>query len=254
MYYMLNRGRVVFSIGEMEVTVRELLVSLMIIALFTVSSFFIRGCISNKNADALHEVSVTTEVQTPYAFKWAKETCNGRFVGADTLVAVTPAVIDGVKGMVVRRALEEYTRHTVVHTSCNKNGCHSYTTHYWSWDEQRSDYAYSDNVEFFNIRDIEFVQVAPSPNYVKTKDIGYHLRYVYYRTPLRVPGVLNGTIHDRKFSELTFYENCVTINDWREKRLNKFNRIDTAFVIVWTIICVVVLIFFWREYWPGLEE
>jgi len=245
-----NGNKVLFAIGDFEVTARELLVSVMIVAMFSASSFFIRGCISNKGADIRHELSVTTDVENARNFEWVRETGHGLFAGFDTLVAVSPVSIDDVEGMAVERVLEKYTMHT--RTSCNKNGCH--TTTYWTWDRKESDFVSSKHVSFFGMEDSEFINVIPDVEYVKTESCGYHLRYKYYRVPVRIPGVMNGGVYNEKFKDLEFSGSFGSIKEWREFQTKKYDIIDTIFIVLWTILCMGSVIAFCANSWYELEN
>ena len=246
---------VVFEFGETQVTSRELLVSFIVVAAFVVSSFFIRGCISDKSASIVHELSITTEVTTSPMFKWVRNTGFGRFVGHDTLSTDYPVGIDGVYGLAVKRVLEVYTMHTEYYDDCDSKGrCTTRTRIYWSWDEEDSDYVFSKHVKFFGVEDAEFVNVIPRTRYVKNVRISGDKRYVYYNVPSKVHGVLNGRIGEQYFHDLEFSEGCESVEKWKEDKLKNYGIAENCFIAVWTMLCIASVFVLWRGYWEKLEN
>lgn len=248
-------NKVVFEFCETQVTSRELLVSFVVVAAFVVSSFFIRGCISDKKSEVLHEISVTDEVTTSSMFRWVRATGFGRFVGHDTLNTDFPARIDDVSGLAVERVLEVYTMHTEYYEDCDSKGnCSTRTRTYWTWDAKDSEYTFSKHVKFFGVEDAEFATVIPRTRYVKTERISSDKRYVYYSVPSKVPGVLNGKIGERYFHDLEFSEGCESVEKWKDDRLKNYGIAENCFIALWTMLCIISIFVLWRGYWERLEN
>ena len=124
----------------MEITIREILFSILILAVMVgigvwISSPILRGS-TERYLDRMSSVSVTDSSK----FDYIRRTDAGRFVAEGTLSAVDTVSLPELARpySYIRKAQEEYRRHTETYTTTDSKG--HVTTHtrtYHSWDEVR---------------------------------------------------------------------------------------------------------------------
>lgn len=197
---------ILYDDWEWSLTLRELLLSIIIIAVFLIIGFFatdkITNWVSERNQVYLHAV----EIDNPEIFDYSIRTEVGNaFVHGD-LIAVDPVSVQN-KGpyLYIYRRTEKYTQHTrVIHHS---DGKRSWTTTeiYWTWDYYGSAEWHCTKIKFCN-KELDYGAIdLPGTQYLCTESTGYHLRDKYYIIPAKNTGVLFTTFKDKTLTHGSWF-------------------------------------------------
>lgn len=135
---MKNRG---FDFGDFEITKREILASISIIAMMLLIGFVISGRISNYILDRNEKYNKAIKIESSDLFEYGMRTNVGyAFVYGD-LKAVDAVSYPEINGeyMYIEKIEEHYNMHTrTVTTTDSKGKTHTRTETYWSWDYQEA--------------------------------------------------------------------------------------------------------------------
>lgn len=194
----------------MEITLREIIASIVIVAIMMTFGFIIAGNISDARLDKLQEYNTALKIpgNNTELFQYAIDTDVGNVFVEGQLKVIDPVSIDGLDGeySYISRELEKYTKHTRVVTETYYVGgtakTRTRTETYWTWDHQKTDTWESKNVNFNGV-DFSIEQInMPSSKHHSTVKCGKNLRYVYYVRDLEWQGTIyaklsNHTIQDQ---------------------------------------------------------
>lgn len=194
------------------VTKREILFSIVIVSLMLLVGFTIHGNINDSLMLKYQEYNTALQIDNNKdMFTYGMRTNVGNAFVYGELKAVDPVTYPEIEGSYssVRKVREEYRKHyrTVTKTRTGANGkteTYTVTEEYWTWDEIDSWNKCSTKITFC---DVEFDYGTinfPYQSHIDTQDGGYHVRYVYYGSPIECVGTLytvleNGTINSSKF-------------------------------------------------------
>ena len=165
---MKNRG---FDFGDFEITKREILASISIIAVMLLIGFVISGKISNYILDRNEKYNKAIKIESSDLFEYGMRTNVGyAFVYGD-LKAVDTVSYPEINGeyMYIEKIEEHYNMHTrTVTTTDSKGKTHTRTETYWSWDYAGSEEQRCSEITFlghvFSSNKVEF----PSTEYIDT--------------------------------------------------------------------------------------
>lgn len=133
---MKNRNRFIF--GDFEITKREILASVSIIAVLLLIGFIISGKISDHLMDKNEKYNKAVKIEEQELFEYGMRTDIGNAFVYGDLEAVDTVTYPEIGGkyMYVRKVEEHYTMHTrqVAHTTTVNGHSHTYYTTevYWS--------------------------------------------------------------------------------------------------------------------------
>lgn len=198
----------------MEITIREILFSTLILAVMVgigvwISSPILRGS-TERYLDRMSSVSVTDSSK----FDYIRRTDAGRFVAEGTLSAVDTVRLPELARpySYIRKVQEEYRLHTETYTTTDSKG--HVTTHtrtYHSWDEVRHWKYEADSVSFlgqhFKAREV-FKYRAKKDTIIKAEKKLFHddTRFVYYTCPVSYEGIMTGIVKDKTYNKPAFRE------------------------------------------------
>lgn len=234
-----DSDKVIFDFGEFEVTKREIIVSISILALMLIFGFSISENIANEVEDKRRMYNQALQVETPEMFKYGMETNVGNAFVYGELAAVDTVTYDEVGGdwLWIEKNREEHTRHEREVEHKDKDGNVYYTTEvYYTWDTVFSEDKHSEKITFLGV---EFaynkIRVADT-DYIDTIYWSSDVRYVYYGTPPEHTGTIftklkDGTIEDN----LHLYENQ-TIAEVLEDKNRDCSQV--VFWIIWIILTI----------------
>ena len=129
-----------FDFGDFEITKREILASISIIAVLLLIGFIISGKISDHLIDKNEKYNKAVKIKEQDLFEYGMRTDIGNAFVYGDLEAVDTVTYPEIGGkyMYVRKVEEHYTMHTrqVAHTTTVNGHSHTYYTTevYWSWD------------------------------------------------------------------------------------------------------------------------
>jgi hypothetical protein len=198
-----NRG---FDFGDFEITKREILASISIIAVMLLIGVLISGKISEHQLDANEVYNKAVKIDNIDLFQYGMDTNVGNAFVYGDLVAVDTVTYPEIGGeyMYIEKVKEKYTRHT----RRVKSGKTYHTQVYWTWDRVGSEDRKCQEISFcgiaFNSNKIDL----PSTDYIDTIKESSHIRYKYYGVGTKYTGTIFTDLRDQTISDNTqFYNN-----------------------------------------------
>ena len=203
-----------FDFGDFEITRREILASVSIIAIMLLIGVLIAGKISDYQLDKNEKYNKAVKIESQDLFEYGMRTNVGNaFVYGDleAIDTVTYPEIDG-EYMYVKKVKERYTQHTrrVAHTrTVNGKTSTYYTTEtYWSWDYAGSEELKCNEISFSGITFKSSKIDIPGTDYIDTIKESSHVRYKYYGTGTKYTGTIFTELKDGSITDATpFYQN-----------------------------------------------
>lgn len=209
--YRRRRG---FDFGDFEITKREILASISIIAIMLLVGVLIAGKISDWELDQNEKYNKAIKIETQDLFEYSMRTNVGNaFVYGDleAVDTVTYPELDSAY-MYVEKVKERYTKHTrqVSHTRTVNGKTQTYytTETYWTWDRVGSEEQICKEISFLgHIFASEKIDL-PGTEYIDTIKESSHVRYKYYGVGLKFTGTIFADLKDGTIPNNTpFYEN-----------------------------------------------
>ena len=204
-------GRRGWDFGDFEITKRELLVSVSIIAIMLLIGVLISGKISDAQLDANEKYNKAIKIDTLDLFEYGMRTNIGNAFVYGDLKAVDTVSYPEINGeyMYIEKIEEHYNMHTrTVTTTDSKGKAHTRTKTYWSWDYAGSEEQKCSEITFlghiFPSNKVEF----PSTEHIDTIKESSHVRHKYYGVDTEYIGTI---FTDLRFDTITnntpFYVN-----------------------------------------------
>lgn len=203
-----------FDFNDFEITKREILASISIVAVMLLIGIIIAGKISDHELDQNEQYNKAIKIETQELFEYGMRTNVGNaFVYGDleAVDTVTYAELDNVY-MYIEKTKEQYTKHTrqVAHTKTVNGKTQTYytTESYWTWDKVGSEEQTCKEISFlghiFTSEKIGF----PESEYIDTIKESSRIRYKYYGVGVNFTGTIFTELKDETISNNTpFYEN-----------------------------------------------
>jgi len=204
-----NRG---FDFGYFEITKREILASISIIAVMILIGVLISSKISEYQMDKNEVYNKAVKIENQELFQYGMDTNVGNaFVYGDleSIDTVTYPEIGG-EYMSVSKVKERYTMHTrtVTKTRTKSDGTtETYTEieEYWTWDPIERWSEHCKKVAFLGI-EFDYGQIyKPVEHHIDTQKESYYIRYVYYGSNTKYTGTIFTCLKDNTISETKFY-------------------------------------------------
>jgi len=233
-----------WDFGSFEITLREVIASISIVAIMLTIGFVIAGKIEanqiDKNAEYYKAVHITDTVM----FQYGMDTNLGNAFVYGNLQAVDTVTYPEIGGnyMYVKKVKERYTMHTRTVTTTVNGKPQTRTEVYWTWDRVGSEEIHSDRIKFLNI-EMEYNKIQmPSTNHIETIKESSHVRYKYYVCYPEYTGTLYTQLHENQISESSpFYPNQ-TIEETLEQKTSGIGLY--IFWILWMVLIVAAVIGF----------
>ena len=234
-----------FDLGDIEITSREIIVSIAIVAAFLIGGFLISGRIQDSIDDANIKYNTAVKIDCSNSnelFVYGMRTNIGNTFVYGELIAVDPVSYPDIDGeyMEIKKTKEKYTRHTrqVAHTrTVNGRTRTYYTTEvYYSWDYAGSESKKCEKVRFC---DVEFSSDRidlPPLEHIDTQTFG-NIRYVYEGSKTEYLGTLFSDLREDIISENSDFLADMTIDEAVEYYKNTGVIKQVLFWLVWMIIC-----------------
>ncbi len=234
-----ERDNVLFDFGTFEVTKRELLASVSILAVMLLIGILIGGKVSDYQMDQNEKYNKAVKIETRDLFEYGMRTNIGNAFVYGDLMAVDTVTYPEIGGeyMYIEKVKERYTMHTrqVAHTRTVNGKTQTYytTETYWTWDRVGSEDRICNEISFLGVN-FDTVKIdIPGSCYIDTIKESSHVRYKYYGVGTHFTGTIftelrDGTIADRT----SFYQNY-SIEDAQDALESDFAVV--AFWIFWVI-------------------
>lgn len=213
-----------FDFGDFEITKREILASISIIAMMLLIGFVISGRISNYILDRNEKYNKAIKIENSDLFDYGMRTNVGyAFVYGDLKAVDTVSYpeIDG-KYMYIEKIEEHYNMHTrTVTTTDSKGKTHTRTETYWSWDYAGSEEQRCSEIIFlghvFPSNKVDF----PSSEHIDTIKESSHVRHKYYGVGTEYTGTIFTELRDKTISDNSSFIKIVPL---------------TKLLIIWKVI------------------
>ena len=241
-----------FDFGDFEITKREILASISIIAVMILFGVLISSKISECQMDKNEIYNKAVKIDSQEMFQYGMDTNIGNAFVYGELKAIDTVTYTEIGGeyMYVKKVKEKYTMHTrqVAHTRTVNGKTETYytTEEYWTWDKVNSSAIKCKRISFCGIEFPGNKIVLPTARYISTIRKSLHIRYKYYGVSDKYKGTIFANLRNKTIQNNTKFYNNRTIDetvDYLE------SDIGTAiFWIVWIIlICVVVFVFYYLD-------
>lgn len=171
----------------MEITKRELVVSISIVAIFLIIGILISGRLNEVVMDANEKYYKALKVDTKDVFQYGMDTSIGNaFIHGDfeAIDTVGYPEIDG-EYLYIKKVKEKYTMHTRTITTTVNGKVKTRTQTYWTWDVVGSEEKQSKEVSLLGIKFNTSQFNIPHGEYITTTKESSHVRYKYYGYPAK---------------------------------------------------------------------
>lgn len=199
---------------DIEITKREVLVSVIIISIMLLIGIVIHENINDALMLEYQEYNTALQIENDSdLFVYGMKTNVGNAFVYGKLKAIDTVTYPEIGGeySYVKKVKEKYTRHTRTVTKTRtvngKTQTYTETEVYWTWDKVDSWDKHSEKISFL---DVEFDYGTinfPSSNYITTQKESSTIRYKYYGSPAECDGTLYAVLGDNTIRETSFYVN-----------------------------------------------
>jgi hypothetical protein len=198
----------------MEITKREILVSIAIVCIMILFGVLISAAINTSLMEKYQDYNTALQIESDKdLFEYGMRTNIGNAFVYGGLKAVDTVTYEEIGGAYsyVEKVKERYTMHTrtVTKTRTVNGKTQSYTTTetYWTWDRIDSWSKNSEKIAFLGVEfDYGTIKFPPS-NYITTIKESGHIRYKYYGAPTECEGTLYAKLGDNTITNVSFYNN-----------------------------------------------
>lgn len=249
---MRGRKRRSFDFGNFEITKREILVSVSIVAIMLLIGVLNAGKISDYQLDKNEKYNKAIKIESQELFEYGMRTNAGNAFVYGDLKAVDTVTYPEIGGeyMYVERVKERYTMHTrqVAHTrTVNGKSQTYYTTEtYWTWDRVGSEDIKCKEISFCGVNFTSNKIDLPGTDYIDTIKESSHVRYKYYGVDTEYKGTIFTDLRDKTIPDNTSFYNNSTIAETIERLESDFPII--IFWIFWVILIGgIVFVFYYLD-------
>lgn len=232
----------------MEIKKREVIFSVIIIAVMLAIGFSISGRIRQKMLEDYQVYDTAVQIESEELFRHGMRTNIGNAFMYGKLETLDPVTFPAIEGQYsyIKKCEEEYRRHTRTVTKTytdSKGKTHTKTEieEYWTWDTMRTEEKKATKISFLDV-EFEYEKISfPSTHMIDIVSTGYHTRDVYYGTDTDFQGTLFAILKDNTIDETSFY---------RDKSISEtIDHLESGmgivvFWIFWILLIAVVVVGF----------
>ena len=227
----------------MEITNREIIASISILAIMIIQGFFISDKIQTSKQDEVAKYSKAVKIKEEDIFSYSMRTNVGNAFVEGELKALEPVSYEDIKGeyLKVDRVQERYTMHTRTVTTTVNGKPRTTVQTYWTWDVINRDSKTSPTVNFLG-RDFDTSKFnLPDTEYIDTVSDGHNLRSKYYGYPVTSDVTIFSSLKDDTISDNTtvYTSNMATTVE----TLTSYPP-PIVFWVIWTIITFFIIYLF----------
>lgn len=208
-YY--GRRRKGFNFGDFEITKREILASVSIIAVMLLIGVLISSKISEHQMDKNEVYNKAVKIESQNMFEYGMRTNVGNAFVYGDLEAVDTVTFPEIDGeyMSIEKVKERYTRHTRTVTKTRtvngKTQTYTETEVYWTWDAIGRWSEHCNKVTFLGV-EFDYGQIyKPSEHHIDTQKESSCIRYVYYGSNTKYTGTIFANLRDKTINDASFY-------------------------------------------------
>lgn len=223
-----------------EITAREILASISIIAILLLIGVLISSKISDSQIERNEKYNKAVKIQDAELFQYGMDTNIGNafmYGNLKTVDTVTYPEIGG-KYMSVSKYEEHYTKHTETVYEYDGKGkvIGSHEEEYWTWDLYDSENKNCKNVTFLGIK-FKYGQIyKPREDYIGTlyDDNDSNIRYDYYGSKIQYKGTAFGVLKNHTINNAEFYKNM------NIEETVQFLESDISTIVFWVVWVVII--------------
>lgn len=241
-----------FDFGDFEITKREILASISIIAVMLLIGVLISTKISEHQMDKNEKYNKAIKINSTDLFQYGMNTNVGNAFIYGDFTAVDTVSYPEITGeyMYIEKVKERYTMHTRTVTYTTGTGknkqTHTRVETYWTWDRVGSEDLKCKEICFcgiiFNSNKIMF----PHTSYIDTVKESSHIRYKYYGINTKYTGTIFTDLRNGTISDNTNFYNNKTIEETVDYLESGFSEL--IFWIFWIILtCALVFGFYYLD-------
>lgn len=209
-----------FDFGDFEITKREILASISIIAVMLLIGVLISSKISEHQLDKNEVYNKAVKIDSTDLFQYGMDTNVGNAFVYGDLMAVDTVTYPEIGGeyMYIEKVKERYTKHTRTVTYKDSNGkTHTKTETYWTWDRVGSEDKKCQEISFcgvvFDSNKIDF----PSTYLIDTIKESSKIRYKYYGVNIQYTGTIFADLRNHTIPDNTSFYNNKNIEETVEQ-------------------------------------
>jgi len=239
---------VVFDLGDGEVTLREMIASLVIVSFMLILGVLISDKISDKITDKNRKYDQAIQITDTDMFQYGMDTSVGNaFVYGDIEPVDTVTFPDiGGEYLWIRKVEEHYNMHTRTVTHSNgKGGTYTTTETYWTWDYYDSEEKSCENIIFCGVK-LPFDKFKGiDDEYIDTLSGGYHVRFIYTGIATNHTGTIYTQLKDGTISDGSKFMDDKTIEESLESMKTMSNLPLIIFWLIWIALTIAAVIGFY---------
>lgn len=206
-----------FYIGDFEITIREIIASVSIIAIMLLFGVLINGKISEQQMDKNEIYNKAVKIESKDLFQYGMDTNVGNAFVYGELKAVDTVTYPEIGGeyMYVEKVKERYTRHTITVYEYDDKGnvVGQHEEEYWTWDRVGSEDKKCKELSFCDITFESNKIDIPGTGYITTIKESSHIRYKYYGTGIKFTGTIFADLRDKTIPKGTNFYNNMNIDE-----------------------------------------
>lgn len=233
--------------GNFEITKREILASISIVAFMLLVGLLIFGKISEIQMDQNEKYNKALWIEDSDLFRYGMDTDAGNAFVYGKLSAVDTVTYPEIDGsyMYTEKVKECYTMHTRTTAYRDANGhTRTRTEVYWTWDYAGSENLRCREVEFCGIIFQSEKIIMPESEYITTIKESRRVRYKYYGVATEHVGTAFTKLKDGTISDDTVFYEDRTIRQTVKALESEFWK--ALFWIFWIILTGALVIKFYR--------
>lgn len=233
----------------MTITKREIISSVVIIAIMVIIGFVINESIQQSLLEKYQIYDTAVQIESEELFRYGMKTSIGHAFAYGNLKTIDPVTFPEIGGAFsyIKKEEQEYTKHsrTVTKTYTDSKGNTKTKTeieHYWTWDTMRTETKKATKISFLNV-EFSYSKIPfPSSSQIATLDTGYHKRNVYYGSKAEYEGTIFTILEKDTIRKTSFYEN-LTIEKTIEHLESGYELV--VFWILWILLMIILVIGFY---------
>lgn len=204
-----------WNFGEFEITRREIIASISIIAIMLLIGVLISSKISDWQINQNDKYNKAVKIESADLFQYGMETNIGNAFVYGKLKAVDTVTYPEIGGkyIYVKKVKEKYTMHT--RRASHGSGKHKYytTETYWTWDYVGKESKKAKKINFCGIDFKSNKIVLPDDEYIDTVKESSRIRYKYYGVGTKYKGTIFTLLKDKTISDKSVFYNNRNINE-----------------------------------------
>lgn len=236
---------------KFEITKREILVSISIVALLLIIGIVISNKIYALQTDKTETYNKAVKINTSEMFQYGMSTNVGNAFVYGELKAIDYVTYPEIHGqyLYIEKQREEYTQHTRINTYTDENG-NTYTQEeiYYTWDYVCTESLKCTQISFCGVVFDSNKISTPVAEYIDTLDITSRIRYKYYGVVAKQKGTIFTELRDNTISDQSEFFVGTDIDATLKQIATKQKTQVIIFWVLWIgLTGILVYMFYYAE-------